>query len=903
MRQDSEADFLSDLKEAVFSSNAKTRSCLRETQGSFRFWKARPTIVSLLKLITVPKSGPFTQAKCHRHCSGEGCRSRSGASGVVTDTDKGLHVQENLVFFRAKNVDSQDGIYAVENLEGETIGDMSKSAPNSVPESAPILEPTSVPQSVREEWNQLAQKIEQARHLYYDLDQPVLADAEYDGYYRQLEELEARFPALKSKDSPTATVGGSAQEAFTPVAHREQMYSLEDVFSHEEVVSWQQKNFGTWPGEPLQFTAEVKVDGLAVNLTYIDGQLTQAATRGDGRVGEDVTANIRTIKSIPDKLEGSDYPHIIEVRGEVFFMLEDFERVNEERREAGERPFVNPRNAAAGSLRQKDPRQTAQRPLSMIAHGIGYIETAHPADLPTTQFEWYQKLQQWGLPISKHTRLVRTEDETLELIEHLGSQRAEMEHEIDGVVLKINDLEKQRELGFTSRVPRWAVAYKYPPQEVFTRLLDIQVQVGRTGRVTPFAVFQKVLVAGSYLQHATLHNGKEVKRKGVLIGDKIIVRKAGDVIPEVVGPVLEDRDGSEKEFQMPTTCPSCGAVLAPAKEGDVDLRCPNAAHCPAQLTERVAHMGARGALDIEGLGTEAAYALTQPEYGRDEVVAALVSGATVTLENGDELRLEEDGEVSHGQIYQQAEKLLPPRQTPVFTSEKDLFALEAEQLKDVMVWRPVNVEGKPSGNWQQTRFFWSKPRQDSGTVPRKTTEVMIGQIQAAKTQELWRILVALSIRHVGPTAARALAGRFGSLSAIEAADPAELASVDGVGEVLAQSISSWFQVDWHRQIIEEWEKAGVQLESLAAEELPQTLAGLTVVVSGTMPGFDRQGAKEAILLRGGKASGSVSKKTSVVVAGPGSGSKVSKAEELGVPVIGDDRFADLLDRGLDVLDS
>lgn len=785
----------------------------------------------------------------------------------------------------------------VEKLESERMGGMAESTKISVPPSAKDL------------WEELVEKIEQARHLYYDLDQPVMADSEYDGYYRQLEELEARFPELQSQDSPTATVGGSAQEAFTSVAHREQMYSLEDVFSHEEVVSWQQKIFDTWPKEPVDFTAEVKVDGLAVNLTYIDGHLKQAATRGDGRVGEDVTANVLTIKTIPTRLKGERHPHILEVRGEVFFMLEDFDNVNEERRSNGERPFVNPRNAAAGSLRQKDPKQTAKRPLSMISHGIGYIDTAHPEDLPSTQYDWYQLLLQWGLPVSAHTRLVTSIEETLQLIQEFGQHRAEMEHEIDGVVLKINDLEKQRELGFTSRVPRWAVAYKYPPQEVFTRLLDIQVQVGRTGRVTPFAVFQKVLVAGSYLQHATLHNGKEVKRKGILIGDKIIVRKAGDVIPEVVGPVLEDRDGSEKEFRMPTTCPSCGAVLAPAKEGDIDLRCPNAAHCPAQLTERVAHLGARGALDIEGLGAEAAYALTQPEYGRDEVVSALVAGAKVRLESGVELQLDEGDKVGHGQLYAQAESLLPPPQTPVFTSEKDLFDLEAQQLRDVFVWRPVNIDGKPSGDWQQSRFFWAKPRSNknsdadaaSQSTPRKTTQTMLGQIQAAKTQELWRILVALSIRHIGPTAARALASQFGSIQAIAAADVEDLARIDGVGQVLAQSVKDWFQVDWHQEIIRAWSNAGVQMEAEIAEELPQTLQGLTVVVSGAMPGFDRQGAKEAILLRGGKASGSVSKKTSVVVAGPGSGSKVAKAEALGVPVLSEDQFAQLLERGASML--
>ena len=763
---------------------------------------------------------------------------------------------------------------------------------------------TVVPPEAAARWRDLADLIEEARHRYYDLDQPTLADAEYDAAFRELTELEAQYPQLASQDSPTATVGGAAQSTFDPVVHREQMYSLEDVFSLDEVAAWQRKMADNWPGEDLAFTAEVKIDGLAVSLTYQNGRLIQAATRGDGKVGEDVTANVRTISSIPARLQGSGWPELVEVRGEVFFLLKDFESVNDQRLAQDERPFVNPRNAAAGSLRQKDPAVTASRPLSMFAHGIGYVEPGPGFVAPTTQEGWYQQLRNWGLPTSPYTQVVHTVDQTRALIERVGSERAQIEHEIDGIVLKLNDLDQQRELGFTSRTPRWAVAYKYPPQEVFTRLLDIQVQVGRTGRVTPFAIFEKVLVAGSHLQHATLHNEEMVRRKGILIGDKVIVRKAGDVIPEVVGPVLEDRDGTERPFVMPTRCPSCGTELAPAKEGDIDLRCPNAGGCPAQITERLAHLGSRGALDVEGLGDEAALALTQPEAGRDEVIAALATGATLTLEDGTVLSLAQPELIPHGERFDRAAQLLPPPTGPVLTSEKDVFDLRVEDLADVLVWRPVNVKGVPSGDWRQVRYFWSQPWRKQGkkfvpvqSVPRKNTVTMLEQLEAAKTKELWRLLVALSIRHVGPTAAQALAQHLPSLDRIEAATREELAQVEGVGQVIAESLEGWFSVDWHREIIDAWRASGVRFADQQVEELPQVLAGLTVVVSGAMPGFDREEAKEAIVARGGKAASSVSKRTAVVVAGPGAGSKVAKAEALGVPVLTEEHFADLLARG------
>lgn len=766
-----------------------------------------------------------------------------------------------------------------------------------------------VPQTAISRWKELVELILEARHRYYDLDQPTVADADYDALYVELEELESRYPQLASQDSPTATVGGSPQEAFTPVAHLAQMYSLEDVFTLDDVLAWRRKTQSEWPDEEVRFTAEVKVDGLAVNLTYQDGKLVQASTRGDGRVGEDVTANVRTIRTIPAELDGTNHPSLVEIRGEVFFLLENFAKVNELRLEAGERAFVNPRNAAAGSLRQKDPEITASRPLSMLAHGIGHVEPGDHFEAPATQMGWYRQLKEWGVPVSEHTQSVHTDEEITDLIDSIGQKRGDIIHEIDGVVLKVDDVAKQRQLGATSRTPRWAVAYKYPPQEAFTRLLDIQVQVGRTGRVTPFAIFEKTLVDGSNLQHATLHNQEEVARKQVLIGDMVIIRKAGDVIPEVVGPVVEDRDGTEKPFIMPTNCPSCGTELAPAKEGDVDLRCPNAAGCPAQISGRLSHLGSRGALDVEGLGDESAIALTQPELSRPSVVAALAEGFSVRLEDGTELQLPNAHEIAHGELFSEAEALLPPEQKPVLTSEKDVFAISADSLRDVFVWRPIRKGGVPTGDWQQVRYFWSKPWRGQGekqvpvdSVPRKNTLDLLGELEAAKTQELWRLIVALSIRHVGPTAAQALANKFRSLELIAEASVEELASVDGVGPAIAESVHRWFRVDWHQQILAAWRGAGVVFDMDPADAIPQTLQGMTVVVSGSMPGHDRESAKQAIVARGGKASASVSGKTSVLVAGPGAGSKLGRARELGVPVLSEDRFKDLLDSGAKILE-
>ena len=760
-------------------------------------------------------------------------------------------------------------------------------------------------------YHQLIQEVDDARAAYYNRDAPVLSDAEYDKLYRELEDFEAKYPQYRSADSPTTRVGGAASEAFAPVEHLQQMTSLDDVFSLEELAGWETRMANDTGRSDLDMLTEVKIDGLAVNLLYENGVLSRAATRGDGWVGEDVTANVRTISCIPHRLKGV-VPARVEIRGEVYFPTKDFESLNAERVRVGEAPFVNARNAAAGSLRQKDPKKTAERPLAMLAHGIGFVEAGDSGFTePDTLSGWFECLKNWGMPVSPHTKLLRGREAIEKRIGELGAQRHSLEHEIDGVVVKINDRAIQASLGTTSRAPRWAAAYKFPPEEVNTRLLDIRVQVGRTGRVTPYGVMERILVAGSHVSRATLHNASEVARKGVLIGDLVVLRKAGDVIPEIVAPVVAARDGSEYPFVMPQNCPSCGTKLAPQKEGDVDLRCPNQAGCPAQITERIAHLGARSALDIEGLGDEAALALTQPEANRDEVAAALAAGRTVFLENGTALRMEKTAELTHGELIGDAEALLPSAQKPVLSSESDVFSLDAEQLRDVMVWKPVTKEGKETGDWMQVRYFWTKAWKQKGnsgvyipleSTPSKNTKMMLEQIEAAKERPLARILVALSIRHVGPTAASALAMTFPSMDLLMEAFVEQLAQVDGVGQVIAQSLREWFDVDWHVEIIRAWQAAGVRMEDEVRKDIEQTLEGLTIVVSGAMPSYTREGAKEAIVARGGKASGSVSKKTSLVIAGPGAGSKAAKAEALGVPVVDQSYFERVLEQGLAALD-
>ncbi len=719
---------------------------------------------------------------------------------------------------------------------------------------------SGVPRAKSARWIELAAAINSARTAYYQHDKPTLSDDEYDSFFRELLTLELDWPQLQSGDSPTLSVGGRSSEMFNPVEHLQRMYSLDNAFTSDELAGWLSR-VERGINQVPEFLCELKIDGLAVDAVYVDGQLHSLATRGDGRVGEDVTYNAHFIPAIPAALrppKKGSMPSLLEVRGEVFLPIATFSQINEEQLAQGLSPYANPRNAAAGTLRQRvDRRQdelrlaeqsptTGERGVAKIArlraeldlsisrlsglgltvHGIGVVEGFEI----TRQSQGYEFLKALGLPVSNLARVENSVEGVREFIDYFGEHRHDVEHEIDGVVIKVDDLSLQVQLGETARAPRWAIAYKYPPEVVRTRLLDIQVNVGRTGRVTPFAVMEPVKVAGSTVSMATLHNAFEVERKGVLIGDMVFLRKAGDVIPEVLGPVVEVRDGSERPFVMPTKCPACGAKLGPATEGDKDYRCPNARSCPAQLRERLSHVASRGALDIEGLGEKAAYAL---------------------LDCG------------------------------IVEDEGDLFSLAEADLLTCEFFRREPAKG------------------EDGPQLTENAKSMWAQVQSAKVRPLWRVLVALSIRHVGPTAAQSLARAFGSIDAIAAADVTELAEVDGVGEKIAVSVHEWFREPWHQMVITKWRAGGVQLLEQVAESRSAELAGLVVVITGSLAGYTRDSAAAAVTGRGGKVAGSVSAKTSLVVAGENAGSKFDKAVALGIPVVGPAGFAALLEKGLD----
>ncbi|MGP6173393.1 NAD-dependent DNA ligase LigA [Corynebacterium sp. A21] len=672
---------------------------------------------------------------------------------------------------------------------------------------------------LRRKWNDLAEEVRHHRDLYYNR-QPIIADAEFDELFIALQQLEAEHPELAVPDSPTMQVGApvAVASSFANVEHLERMMSLDNVFDDEELLDWLTRT------PAPRYLTELKIDGLSIDLIYRNGRLERAATRGDGRVGEDVTENARVIEDIPGELSGSEeypVPELLEVRGEVFIAIEDFAEVNERRINDGGKPFANPRNAAAGSLRQKNTEDVKKRRLRMICHGLG----ATTGFTPESQWEVYRALAAWGLPVSPYTEAVESVAAIQEKVAYWGKHRQAATHEMDGLVVKVDSLAGQRALGSTSRAPRWAIAYKYPPEEVTTTLLDIQVGVGRTGRVTPFAIMAPVLVAGSTVAMATLHNQTEVKRKGVLIGDTVVIRKAGEIIPEVLGPVVEKRTGSEREFIFPTLCPSCGTRLAPQKEGDIDWRCPNTRSCPAQLSARLTYLAGRGAFDIEALGEKGAQDL-----------------------------------IRHG----------------ILTDESGLFDLDEEKLLASKVY--TTNAGKMNASGKK----------------------LLEHLAQARQTDLWRVLVGLSIRHVGPMAARALAARYHSMAALRDAAVEDIAETDGVGLIIAQSFREWFEVDWHRDIVAHWAAAGVTMEEEAGEEIAQTLAGLTIVATGSLEGFTRDSVKEAIISRGGKASGSVSKKTDYVVVGGNAGSKEVKARELGLKILDEAGFVRLLAAGPEV---
>ena len=670
--------------------------------------------------------------------------------------------------------------------------------------------------AIRAKMAQLAEIIRDHQYRYYVLDKPVIADSEFDQLWNELLKLEEKNPKLRDPHSPTFEVGGGFSTHFDSVDHIEKMMSLDNAFDESELDAWfervaKESNQNTW-------LCEVKVDGLAINLLYEQSKLVRALTRGNGVTGEDVTLNIKTIREIPHQLIGDKLPQRVEIRGEVFFPLNKFAQLNDELEEAGKAIFANPRNAAAGSLRQKDPRVTASRPLSMVVHGIGVLDGM----TLDTQSRGYELMKSWGLPVSKRFKVAKNRLEVKEFIDYYLENRHGIEHEIDGVVIKVNEREAQKTLGFTSRAPKWAIAYKYPPEEVTTKLLDIRVSVGRTGRVTPFAFMEAVRVSGSSVSNATLHNMEEVARKGILIGDVVVLRKAGDVIPEILGPVLESRDGTERAFVMPSNCPECGSKLRAMSQGDVDIRCPNTRSCPAQLRERIYYIGSRAALDIDVLGYEATSALLE-------------------------------------------DKLI--------VDESDIFDLDSKKLS-------------------KSEFFKKK----DGTLG-ANAEKLLDALNEAKQRPLWRILVALSIRHVGPTAAQGLANHFGSIAKIASASGEELASVDGVGSVIAESVKEFFAQEWRAQIVAKWAKAGVRMDGVSSSDKAQTLKGMTLVVTGSLESFTRDSVNEAIIERGGKVSSSVSKKTDYVVVGSEPGSKASKAAELGVPTLDEKSFIELLQNG------
>ena len=688
----------------------------------------------------------------------------------------------------------------------------------ATPDGAVTPSSDEIPAEIRAEHAELVRDLDEHLFRYHVTDAPTISDGEYDLLMAELREIEGAHPGLVTPDSPTQKVGAVYSTLFTPVEHLERMQSLDNAFTEDELASWAARAEREGATDPT-YLCELKIDGLAIALVYENGRLVRAATRGDGRTGEDVTANVKTLDDVPSTLTGEHIPELIEVRGEVFFPVEGFRQLNESLVAAGKAPFANPRNAAAGSLRQKDPKVTASRPLRLLLHGVGRQRGFEF----TRQSESYVVLESWGLPTSHRYETFPDLAGVRDYIRRYGEDRHSVEHEIDGVVVKIDDIVLQRRLGSTSRAPRWAIAFKYPPEEVNTKLLDIRVNVGRTGRVTPYGVMEPVLVAGSTVSMATLHNASEVARKGVRIGDTVVLRKAGDVIPEILGPIVAMRDGSELAFEMPSECPGCGTTLAPQKEADADIRCPNARSCPAQLRERIFHVAGRGAFDIEVLGYEAAVALLEAGLVKDE---------------------------------------------------GDIFGLDEEQLSRCPLF--TKKDGALSANGAK----------------------LLGNLETAKDRPLWRVLVGFSIRHVGPTAAQALAREFGSIDSIAGASEEQLAAADGVGPTIARAVVEWFAVDWHREVVEKWRAAGVRLAEQRTDEGPRPLDGLTVVVTGSLENYSRDSATEAVQALGGKVTGSVSKKTDFVIAGdnPG-GSKYDRANALKIPMLDEAGFQILLDRG------
>ena len=667
----------------------------------------------------------------------------------------------------------------------------------------------------RERHDELTREIRDARYRYYVLSDPPMTDAEFDARFAELLELEEQHPSLVTPSSPSRQVGAPVDTAFPPFTHLQPMLSLDNAFSDEELRAWAQRVERGLPGEDLAYVCELKIDGVGINLVYRDGLLATAATRGDGTVGEDVTAQVLTIAGVPYRLATEDPPAVLEVRGEVYYPLEAFEQMNAARIERGEEAFMNPRNAASGALRQKDPEVTRRRPLAVWCHGLGTVEGAAFAR-HSDALAW---LAEVGLPTPEQTAVLDDVDAVWRYVERWTQARHDVPFEIDGVVVKVDDLDQRARLGFTSRAPRWAIAYKMPPVEQEATLERIEVNVGRTGRATPFAVLEPVVVAGTRITYATLHNEIQVRAKDVREGDRVMVRRAGDVIPEVVGPVLAKRPPDAVPWSMPADCPFCGQPLVRPDE-EAHHFCENV-DCPNRLRESLAHLASRGALDMEGLG--------------EQTVDLLLAEGLVT-DLADVFRLHEHREA--------------------------LLALEK----------------------------WGEKRVDN----------LLAGIDEGRRRPLDRVLVALNVRHLGPTYAKTLAREMGSLDAIRRAGPEELEQIEGIGPVIARAVHSWFATPRNAELVDDLVALGITTESEAPAGTGETgvsLAGWTVVVTGTLEGFTRDEAREALEARGAKVTGSVSGRTSLVVAGESPGSKRDKAEQLGVPVADEVAFRHLLEHG------
>jgi len=659
--------------------------------------------------------------------------------------------------------------------------------------------------------DELRAQLRDASYRYYVLSDPDISDAEYDEALRELVQLEQDYPDLVTPDSPTQTVGAPPSAAFAPVRHRVPMLSLDNVFSFEELAAWG-KRTEKGVGQVGAYVCELKIDGTAVSLQYERGRLVCAATRGNGTVGDDITPNVRTIANVPDRLSVEDPPGLLEVRGEIFYPTKAFERLNEQMAAEGKQVFANPRNAGSGALRQKDPKVTASRPLALLCHSFGQADGMRFA----SHSEFLAYCERAGLPVAAETTSVNSLEAVEAFVHYWGEHRHDLDHEIDGVVVKVDLTNQQQELGRTSRFPRWAIAFKFPPEERTTLLTDIEVSIGRTGAATPFAVLEPVLVAGSTIGLATLHNQDEVARRDVRPGDTVFVRKAGDVIPEVVGPVLNKRPPDAQPWQFPRECPECGTPLV-RPEGESVTRCPNTTGCPAQRWATLAYFGSRGAMDIEHLG--------------ERTVAALIDA---------------------GKLHDVA----------------DIYQLTADDLAQLPGFKDRSIAN------------------------------LLAAIEDSKQRPLDRLLVGLSIRHVGDHVATVLANRLKSLDAVAAASEEQLAAVDEIGPTIASSVAAWFADEHNRELISRLMEAGVTTRvDGGGPELPQTLAGKAFVLTGGLEGYTRDEAARAIEERGGRVTSSVSKKTHYVVVGTDPGSKAARATELGVPTLDEAGFRDLLERG------